>query len=393
MSTTPVSYQKKELPASVTAFGAAASVAGAIIIVLTYSLDYSRGLFNNIIGLSVLASVSVGALFYVALEYLAGAVWSTPFRRVMEFLAASMFALVVIALPLFVNLHDVFYWTHVDALSKDATLMGKSPYLNIRFFSLRNIVFAALWIFFYAMLTRNSRRQDTTRGQHLTRVNIRFSTAFMPVFALTTTFFAIDWIMSLEPHWFSTIFGVYYFSGTVLTALAVATFIIVSLNERGYLVAGLGRDHYYSLGTLLFVFTNFWAYIAFSQFMLIWYANVPEETFWFIARWRNGWEYVSVILIVAHFIVPYFVLLSQPSKMDAKKLKFIGVWLFCAHVVDMYWLIMPNFSRRLVFGWQEFGFPLLIAGVIALTFVFKAKRENLVPIGDPKLQRGIDFRM
>ena len=150
----------------------------------------------------------------------------------------------------------------------------------------------------------------------------------MPVFALTTTFFAIDWIMSLEPHWFSTIFGVYYFSGTFLCALAVATFIIVSLNERGYLVAGLGKDHYYSLGTLLFVFTNFWAYIAFSQFMLIWYANVPEETYWFIARWKNGWEYVSLALIFMKFLVPYFVLLSQPSKMDGRKLKFIGIWLF-----------------------------------------------------------------
>ncbi len=393
MSTTQVPYQRKDLPASVTAFGAGATAAGAAIVALTFMFDHSRGLYNNIIGLSVLASVAVGALFYVALEYLAGAVWSTPFRRVMEFLSATVFALVVVALPLMANLHEVFHWTHMEAVAKDPILAGKSPYLNIQFFTIRNIAFAVLWIFFYAMLTRFSRKQDTTRDQKYTRINIRFSTAFMPVFALTTTFFAIDWIMSLEPHWFSTIFGVYYFSGTFLCALAVATFIIVSLNERGYLVAGLGKDHYYSLGTLLFVFTNFWAYIAFSQFMLIWYANVPEETYWFIARWKNGWEYVSLALIFMKFLVPYFVLLSQPSKMDGRKLKFIGIWIFLAHTVDMYWLIMPNFSRSLVLGWQELGFPLLIAGLITLTFVFKARKENLVPIGDPKLQRGIDFKI
>jgi hypothetical protein len=393
MSTTTATYQKKELPTSVTVFGLAATIGGLILAALTYWLDHSRGLYNNIIALAVMASVSVGALFYVSLEYLAGAVWSTPFRRVMEFLAASLLGVVVLAIPLYFNVHEVFQWTHAAALAKDPVLANKSPYLNIQFFFIRGAVFAVLWLMFYWVLTRNSRKQDTTHDQKLTRINIRFSTAFMPVFAITITFFAIDWMMSLEPRWFSTIFGVYYFSGTVLAALAVATFIIVSLNERGYLIAGLTRDHYYSLGTLLFVFTNFWAYIAFSQFMLIWYANVPEETFWFISRWRNGWQYVSLAVIVVRFIVPYFVLLSQPSKMDARKLKFMGVWIFAAHIVDIYWIVMPSFSRTFLFGWQEIGFPILVTGLITLIFVFKTKRENLVPIGDPKLQRGIDFRM
>ncbi|HLP16441.1 MAG TPA: quinol:cytochrome C oxidoreductase [Bacteroidota bacterium] len=393
MSTNPVTYQKKELPGSVTSMAATATIAGLILVLLTYWLDHSRGLFNNIIGLSVMASVSVGALFYVALEYLSGAVWSTPFRRVMEFLAASVFGVILLAIPLYMNLHEVFLWTHVDALARDTVLLNKTPYLNVQFFFIRGAVFAGLWLMFYWVLTRNSRKQDATGDQSLTRMNIRFSTAFMPIFAITITFFAIDWMMSLEPHWFSTIFGVYYFSGTVLAALAVATFIIVSLNERGYLVAGLKKDHYYSLGTLLFVFTNFWAYIAFSQFMLIWYANVPEETFWFVSRWRNGWQYVSYALILGRFIVPYFVLLSQPSKMDVRKLKFMGIWIFVAHILDIYWIVMPSFSRSLVLGWQELGFPILITGLIGLIFVFKSKRENLVPIADPKLQRGINFRL
>jgi len=200
--------------------------------------------------------------------------------------------------------------------------------------------------------------------------------------------------MSIEPHWFSTIFGVYYFSGTVLASLAACTILIVLLNENGYLVNGLKPDHYYSLGALLFAFINFWAYIAFSQFLLIWYANLPEETVWFLTRWYGSWKLISIGLIFVHFIIPYFGLLSQPSKMNSKRLLIMGGWILFSHYYDLYWLVMPNYSKEgVLFGWPELGFPLFISGIIVLVIYYKTKRENLVPIGDPKLRRGIDFRL
>jgi hypothetical protein len=200
--------------------------------------------------------------------------------------------------------------------------------------------------------------------------------------------------MSLEPHWFSTIFGVYYFSGTILAALAFVTFIVVYMNEKGLLINGIKRDHYYSLGAYLFAFTNFWAYIAFSQFMLIWYANLPEETIWFLQRWEGSWMYVSIALIIIHFIVPYFGLLSQPSKMNPKRLMFMSVWILFAHLVDLYWLIMPTYSREgVALGWMEIGFPILAIGIAVTIFTIKSKKENHVPVGDPKLKRGLDFRL
>ncbi len=391
--TTPVVYLKKPLPPRFIQFGWAATSIGLILVLAAYAVDHTRASYNNIIGLTLLAGISVGALLLVALEYLAGAVWSTPFRRVMEFVAAATPLVILFALPLFFDLHNLYHWTNAAIVQSDTILRNKTPYLNVNFFMIRFAVFVGLWLLFNFFLSKNSKKQDATKDQKLTTANIRWSTLFVPVFALSMTFFGIDWVMSLEAHWFSTIFGVYFFIGSVLTALAVATFLIVTLNESGYFVAGLGKDHYYSLGALIFAFTNFWAYIAFSQFMLTWYANVPEETFWFIARWHNGWQYASVLLIIVKFAVPYGVLLSQPSKKDPAKLKFIGAWMVGAQFFDLYWLVMPSYSKSFVFGWMELGFPLLVVGLIALVFAAKYNNNNLVPIGDPKLQRGINFHL
>ncbi len=392
MSSSSVEYQKKELPAKVQTVGFGLFIAGLFLVVLGYIVDPTRSAYNNIIGFTFLASIAVGSLFLVGIEYLSGAVWSTPFRRVSEFLSSLIVLLPVLFIPLLLNVNNIFHWTH--PAPSDKTLIGKAPYLNVNFFIGRVLVFWLIWLLFYYLFTKNSLMQDQTKDQNLTKKNVKLAAVFMPLFAITISFAAIDWLMSIEPHWFSTIFGVYYFSGTVLAALAAATIIIVLLNERGYFVKGIHTDSYYSLGALLFAFTNFWAYIAFSQFLLIWYANLPEETFWFLQRWEGSWIAASIGLIVVRFVVPYFGLLSQPSKMNPKRLLVMSSWILFAHYYDLYWLVMPNFSKGgVALGWIELGFPLLIAGLIILVFVYNSRKNNLVPIGDPKLKRGIDFRL
>jgi hypothetical protein len=300
-----------------------------------------------------------------------------------------------VALPIYLHAHDVFHWAHHEAVIADEILLAKSPYLNMTFFTFRIIGYFVIWILFHLLITKNSKVQDETRDPKLTSWNTKLSAIFLPLFALTLTFSSIDWMMSLEAHWFSTIFGVYYFSGTFLAALAVGTYLIIWLNEKGLLVKGIGKDHYYSLGALLFGFINFWAYIAFSQFLLIWYANLPEETVWFLQRWEGSWMYFSVIvIIVIHFIVPYFALLSQPSKMNPKTLKFMSAWIVLAHILDLFWIVMPTLSPEgVIFGWIEVGFILLGIGIVIVMFVLRAKNTNLVAIGDPRLKRGIDFRL
>ncbi len=388
-----VIYPKKELPAKYVQTGWALVAAGFILAAVSYIDDPHRAAYNNLIGFAFLASVAVGAVFYIALEYIAGAVWSTPFRRVSEFLAALLPFVVILSIPLFFQMHDLFHWTHDEAVASDKILQSKTPYLNVEFFVIRFVVMMAIWGLFYYLFRKNSLKQDMDKDQKHTRTNIKLAGAFLPIFAISISVFAIDWLMSLEPHWFSTMFGVYYFTGTIICALAVITYIVVVLSERGYFFQGIGKDHYYSFGALLYALTAFWAYIAFSQFMLIWYANLPEENFWFIARWKNGWEYVSVAMVLFHFWVPYFMLLSRPSKMDTGNLKRSSLLLIAVHFLDLYWLVVPTFHESPVFGYEEIAFPLLTIGLIIIVFAMQAKKYNLVPIGDPKLQRGMDFHL
>lgn len=382
----------KSLSPSVDRLGFMLLAAGVLLVVAAYVFEPVRAAFDSVILYLFMVSIAVGALFLIALEYITGAVWSVPMRRVNEFLAGLAPFLLLLVAPLFLHLHELFHWTHPELVQADTLLQGKSPYLNIGFFSVRTLVFLAVWIAFSYLFVHNSTSQDVTNDPKLTRKNVILSAVFLPLFALTITFTAIDWGMSLDPHWFSTIFGVYYFSGTVLAAVSAATLIVVLLHEGGQL-PGLRRDHLYSLGALMFAFLNFWAYIAFSQFLLIWYANIPEETVWFMARWQNGWQVVSVVLIVMHFAVPYFVLLPQEAKMDTRRLKWMAVWLLVARAVDLYWLVMPAHSPTAGVSWTEIGFPFVGVGMIILLISWKSKRYNFVPIGDPKLQRGLDFHL
>ena len=396
MSQIDFQYQKKDLPAGLSKLGALLFIVGTVLTLLAFFIDQERAIFNYLVTYMMIVSIGLGSLFLIALEYVAGADWSTPIRRIPEFFAGLLPVLLILVIPLFVFNHDLFHWAHKGAVADDKILQGKAPYLNVTFFIVRTFVFIGLWTLFYWLMTRNSRKQDESKDQSLTKKNIRLSAIFIPVFALSSTFTAIDFMMSLEPHWFSTIFGVYFFAGTVVASLAAVTLAVLLLKEKGYFSPWMTDDHLFSLGALLFAFINFWAYIAFSQFLLIWYADLPEETFWFLTRWNGGWVFFSILLIIANFAVPYFVLLTQPSKKNPKILKFIAVWLLFAHLVDLFWLIMPNMESMkngYVFSWIDLVFPIAGTGLVILVFAFAAKKANLIPIGDPKLKRGIDFHL
>ena len=325
--------------------------------VAAFFVDHSRAVYNYLIAFTFMISIGVGALFLIALEYIVGADWSVPIRRVVEFFAATIPLLAILVIPLLLNVGELFHWSHPEAVAEDEILNAKAPYLNVTFFIIRVFVLIGLWSLFYFFFIRNSKKQDTTKDQKLTTINIRLSAIFIPIFAFTITISAIDWLMSIEPHWFSTIIGVYFFAGTVIAALAAVTLATVLLKENGYLHPAMTNDHLYSLGALIFAFVNFWGYIAFSQYMLIWYADLPEETFWFMQKWEGSWAIFSIGLIIIKFLVPYIVLVSQPSKMDPKKLKFISVWLVvCSSLMIS--------SGLLCLKWKNYPVDIHLAGLI-----------------------------
>jgi hypothetical protein len=396
MHTNEFTYQRKDLPSGISKIGMTLLIVGIILGVAAFFVDHTRAVYNYLIAFTFMISIGVGALFLIALEYIVGADWSVPIRRVVEFFAAIIPLLALLVIPLLLNVGELFHWSHSEAVAEDEILKAKAPYLNVTFFIIRVFVLIGLWSLFYFFFIRNSKKQDTTKDQKLTTINIRLSAIFIPIFAFTITISAIDWLMSIEPHWFSTIIGVYFFAGTVIAALAAVTLATVLLKENGYLHPAMTNDHLYSLGALLFAFVNFWGYIAFSQYMLIWYADLPEETFWFLQKWEGSWAIFSIGLIIIKFLVPYITLVSQPSKMDPKKLKFISVWLLFAHLYDLFWFVMPemeDLSGGYSFSWIDLVFPIAVVGLIILVFNMKAKKENLIPIGDPKLKRGLDFHL
>ena len=389
-------YQKKELPSGLFKIGILLFIVGGILSLVGFFVDQERAVFSYLVTYMMIVSIGLGSLFLVALEYVAGADWSTPIRRIPEYFAGLLPILFLLVIPLFVFNHDLFHWAHKEAVAEDKILQGKAPYLNVSFFIIRTLIFIGIWSLFYWVLIRNSKKQDETKDQLLTKRNIKFSAAFIPIFAISITFTAIDFMMSLEPHWFSTIFGVYYFAGTVVGALAAVTIAVVLLKEKGYFSPWMTDDHLFSLGALLFAFVNFWAYIAFSQFLLIWYADLPEETMWFLTRWNGNWAVFSILLIIIHFAVPYFTLLTQPSKKNPKILKFIAVWLLFAHLFDLFWMIMPDMEAMhngYVFSWIDLVLPIAGTGLVILVFTLRSKRDNLIPVGDPKLKRGMDFHL
>lgn len=391
-----LTHTKLNLPAKVRNIAYALIAIGLFLGAIGLMLDFTHAIYNYLLTFVFILSLSLGAMFLIALEYVVGADWSVPFRRINEFFASVLPYLLILVIPLFLSLHSLFHWTHTETVQSDKILQGKTPYLNETFFLIRNIIFIIVWSLFFYLMTKNSRRQDLDADQKHTRNNIKLAAGFIPVFAITVTLASIDWLMSLEPHWFSTIFGIYFFAGSVVASFSAVTLAGAFLWEHRLLNPKINEEHFHNFGSLLFTFINFWGYIAFSQYMLIWYANMPEETFWLINRWQGGWIWGSLLLIFVHFVVPYFMLLSQPSKMNIKKLKFVSIWLLIAHFIDLYWLIMPQMKTDktgILYFFIDIAFPIAAVGFIVLIFYFNSKKHNILPVGDPKLKRGLNFKL
>ena len=398
-------YSIKELSPKLRNYGLLCLIAGAIGIGVSFSLDVKRAFFMYNVMFNFMISIGLGAMFIVAVEHISGAVWSVPFRRVAEYVSGVIPVVAILGLPLVIQLwgHDnLFHWTHPEVFdpnheSYDKILDGKKAYLNIPFFTIRYVLFFLLWTVYHFIFLKSSTKQDVTKDQKISSKNVRNSAIFICLMALTMTFSAIDWMMSLEAHWFSTMWGVYYFAGTVMSGFAIVGLFSILLKEKGYLHPKTNTQQFYPFGNFMFAFNCFWCYIAFCQFMLIWYGNLPEETFWFQPRWEGTWKTMSFWLMILHFPVPFYALVSRGAKTNPKRLKFMAVYLLLIHFYDMFWIIMPSVTtgnyagKHDIFQISDLGYVFGAIGIILVVFYFKAKGKNLVPVGDPKLERGLNW--
>jgi hypothetical protein len=340
------------------------------------------------------ASLSLGGLAFVALQHLTRAGWSVVVRRLAEIFAANIGAVGLLFIPILLNVlcgsSALYIWNDAQLAQSDELIRQKVPYLNAGFFVLRSVLYFVVWTY----LARRFLALSTAQDRHLDpQITLRLEALSAPtllIFALTITFASIDWMMSLDPHWFSSIFGIYYFSGCMVGFLAAVNLVLNLLQRQLNLMNIVTADHRHDLGKLLFGFMCFWAYIGFSQFLLIWYANIPEETVWFKIRQSDGWIFVSFALMIGHFLLPFLGLMPRAMKRDPKVLATWSLVLLIMHAVDLYWLIFPTFEI------EGPTLPLLslsclmgLGGLYVAAWLSVAGSNSLVPLNDPRLPESL----
>ncbi|MGO9468534.1 MAG: hypothetical protein ACLQIB_19090 [Isosphaeraceae bacterium] len=349
--------------------------------------------FSYLTALLFLTTIGVGSLAWLMLHHLTGAVWSVALRRLLENLTQPLPWLVLLFIPVATNLSLLYPWADSSRVSADPELARKTVWLNPVLFDVRMAVYLACWILLASNLARRSARQDRRDAPASDQAMKSTSAWGMLVLGLTTSLAAFDWLMTLDPHWSSTIFGVYFWAGSLVSSLAALVVVALGLRALGWLRTTITVEHLHDMGKLLFGFVIFWAYIAFSQYFLIWYANFPEETGWYVTRRFGTWNTMSWALVVGHFVVPFFVLLFRATKRNPYWLGFISVWILVFHYIDLYWLIMPAFrAEGALPHWLDASLVLTLTFICAAIIAYACQRRPLVPIGDPRLAESIAFR-
>ena len=362
-----------------------------------WGLSPKQFYFSYLVAWFFCVTLSLGAMFFVLFHHLTKAHWGIVVRRIAEALTYSFPLLAILSFPIWFGLHDLYHWTHLELYVDgsdvyDPILDGKRPYLNVPFFVARAILYFVLWTVISWKLYRLSVEQDINADPGIPARQRKVSAWGVVVVAVTTAFASYDFIMSLDPHWFSTIFGVYIFAGAFWAANGLIVVLARVIQSGGAARRTITKEHYQDLGKWMFGFTVFWAYIAFSQYMLYWYGNIPEETLWYRHRLEHGWEVHSMILLFAHFIVPFIVLLPRGTKRILPLLTFMGGYFVVLHWFDIHWLSLPNLHENGGIHWLDISCFIALFAIYLAAVTYKLTRHSVIPQNDPRLARSISFQ-
>jgi hypothetical protein len=372
--------------------GLAGALLGVAVCAILGAGNPRQVLFSWLVSFLFFLSLALGGLFFVLIQYAAQGGWGIVLRRIGETVFATIPVLAALFLPLLLGLRDLYSWAAPGAAEHDALLRWKAPFLNVPFFLARAALYFGCWSLIAVLYYRVSRGQDATGDPAESARLRRLAGPSIIVLALTQTFAAIDWIMSLTPHWYSTIFGVYFFAGSFVGFIALLSVLAVAMRRAGLLVTVITAEHLHDVGKLLFAFTAFWAYIGFSQFFLMWYANLPEETIWYKARLEGSWTTVSLFLMAGHFGVPFFYLMGRTVKRRGWTLAIGGAWLLAMHYLDLYWQVMPTLHPEGVRpSLLDVAAFVAVGGCVVAAAGWLMRRQALVPLRDPRLAESIAF--
>ena len=358
---------------------AGAALVGFVLFVIGLFFEPRQALTSYLFAYAVAFTIVLGALFHLMIGQLTGARWFDVFRQLALDVAAATPALVLLAIPVVLGVRAIYPWTAPALLSPDAQrlIARKHVWLNVPFFIMRSVVYVAVWAIFAELVRRLSvRRQgadaidDAVRAHKLRTT----SAAGLICVGLALTFASFDWLMSLEPTWYSTIYGVYLFAGGILAALGlVAAMASRRTSGRAGLLETATSDQRAALGTLLFTYAMFWAYIGFAQFLIIWIGDIPGDASWYVSRTRTSWVVLAVLTAVGQFALPFLLLLPHALKRRAGLLAWLGAWLVAMHVVDVYWIVLPALHPLgLHVSWLDAAALLLVGGVVAASIEWRA---------------------
>jgi hypothetical protein len=332
--------------------------------------------------------VALGSMALLMVQHLTGGAWGLVIRRPLEAATSTLPAMAVLFLPIVVGMPALYHWTHAEALA-DPMIAAKAAYLNTPFFLVRAVFYFAVWIGMGQLLLKWSKEQDETGDPVYASKLAYLSGGGLVVYALTVTFSVTDWLMSVNPHWFSTMWGPLFMVGQGLAALALTINVLVLLMGSAPMDRVLNSSHFHDLGKFLFAFLMLWAYLTFSQFLITYSANLAEEVPHYISRSQGGYQYITWALVLLHFVVPYALLLSRDVKRDTTRLRAIAAWLILMRIVDYYWQVAPEFHETLSVSVIDVALPIALGGVFLTLFAMRLKGHPLLPLHDAGLQKAL----
>ncbi|HVO96689.1 MAG TPA: hypothetical protein VMT15_01415 [Bryobacteraceae bacterium] len=363
-----------------------------IACVAGYLNDPVRFHQSYLVAFAYVAAIGLGAFFFVMVQYLSGSAWSVTMRRIMENIMFTLPAGVFLFIPIAFGLKDIYPWMDRAMVLADPVLKLKASYLTQEMFVLRAYIFFALWSIWIFAIYHQSTKQDKERSVNQMHAISRWSAPGLFLVVVVGSLASFDWLMSLEPKWYSTIFGLVFLSGGALTFMSFLTLICLGFRRAGILKNSITNEHYHDLGKWLFALTAFHTYVAFSQYMLIWYANLPEETIWYRHRMAGTWLPISLAMPFIRFLIPFFALLSRPAKRSIKMVAAIAVWSIVVEYIDLYWVVMPTyFKNGPQISWMDFATLAATVSICGLVFWSRFQHHKLAPVGDLRFEQSLHF--
>ncbi|MBX7246071.1 MAG: hypothetical protein K1X53_11280 [Candidatus Sumerlaeaceae bacterium] len=391
----------------------ALGVIGLIVFGIGYTVNKTQFYNSYLLAYIFWTNMALGALMLTMLQHLTGGAWGVVSRRILESATRTLWVMVPLILPiLFGGMHSLYEWTHTDVVKADPILIAKAPYLNETFFIIRTVAYFVLWLGLITLLNRWSAQQDKSLESAVpaTKSMRWISGPGLIVYALTMTFASVDWMMSLDPHWYSTMYPVIFVVGQVLGTFTLLIITMVWLSGREPMSKYITKAHIHDLGKLMLAFVMLWAYVSFSQFLIMWQGNVAEETPWYMIRKKDGWQYLAIVLFVFHFALPFLLLLSRDLKKNVRKLAAVAGLLMFMRYVDLFWLLRPRnewmfekaaeahdksghvFGPHLThsFTWMDFAALIGFGGVWLGFFLLELKKRPLLPVNDPNFEEALN---